>query len=181
MLFRSGADSIKLHLKNIAWYRQMAEHKEETDRDLETIFTEIRKLANHHFPKELKEWIKIKERFDEQTLNLFDYLKRTKFLSLKFMPPSNFQIKYPAIDRLLSAEDVKGKAAIQELQAIDYRILFQEIDHLEKTKIKVLPMSERQELFFIPALCATVMLALFYILTETRFRRGTVPKAVQAT
>ncbi len=71
-----GADNIKLHLENIEWYRKNAQHQEDTEKDLAVLAKEIEKLANKNFPKELKEWMKLKERFDGQKLPLLDYLKR---------------------------------------------------------------------------------------------------------
>jgi len=48
--------------------------------------------------------------------------------------------------------------------------ILQDIDGLEKTKIKLLPMSKREETFFFPAFCATLLLALLLFLQETRFQ-----------
>ena len=47
-----------------------------------------------------------------------------------------------------------------------------EIDKLEKTKVKMMPMEQKDEVFFIPALCATLLLAVIYLLQETRFRKA---------
>lgn len=52
--------------------------------------------------------------------------------------------------------------------------ILQEIDRLEKTKIKVQPMTEREELFFYPACVATLLLFLYFLITETRYKRGSV-------
>jgi len=49
--------------------------------------------------------------------------------------------------------------------------ILRDIDSLEKTKIKLLPMSKREEIFFIPALFTTLFLATLIILQETRFKR----------
>lgn len=50
--------------------------------------------------------------------------------------------------------------------------ILQEIDKLERTKVKLQPMQKREELFFIPALIATLLLAAVYLLEETRFRKA---------
>lgn len=64
-----------------------------------------------------------------------------------------------------------GKSYMARDTGMLHKIL-QEIDKVEKTKIKVQPMTEREELFFIPALVATLFLSLYFVLTETRFKKG---------
>jgi Ca-activated chloride channel family protein len=49
--------------------------------------------------------------------------------------------------------------------------ILRDIDSLEKTKIKLLPMSKREEIFFIPALLTTLFLATLIFVQETRFKR----------
>jgi len=52
-----------------------------------------------------------------------------------------------------------------------------EIDRLERTRVKMLPMQKREELFFWPALVGTLLVALSLALQETRFRRIRSPHA----
>ncbi len=49
--------------------------------------------------------------------------------------------------------------------------ILQDIDQLEKTKINFSPLSEKEELFLIPALLATVLFGLLFLLQETRYQR----------
>jgi Ca-activated chloride channel homolog len=49
--------------------------------------------------------------------------------------------------------------------------ILQDIDQLEKTKVNFAPLSEREELFLIPALIGTILLGLLFLLQETRFQR----------
>ena len=77
-----GVDNIDLHLKTISWYQASAKTREQTQEDLDQILKEITKLAHQHFPKELKEWMKLKTRFEEENLSLIDYLRRSVFLRL---------------------------------------------------------------------------------------------------
>jgi isopentenyldiphosphate isomerase/L-amino acid N-acyltransferase YncA/SAM-dependent methyltransferase len=71
-----GADSLKLHRENVDQYRLSAEKKVTIARDLTALEKELRGLANARFPKEFKEWLKIKEQFDAKKLDLFTYLAR---------------------------------------------------------------------------------------------------------
>jgi hypothetical protein len=71
-----GVDSIKLHLKNIEWYRKNSEHREETQKDLAALQKKIDKLANQYFTKELKDMMKLKKRLDVKQIPLLNYLKR---------------------------------------------------------------------------------------------------------
>ena len=63
-----------------------------------------------------------------------------------------------------------GKAYMARDTGMLNRIL-KDIDTLEKTKIKLLPMSKKEEIFFIPALAATFLLLVLMLLQETRFQR----------
>lgn len=119
-----GADNFKLHLENIEWYRESAKHKKETSNDLETIGREIKRLADQYFPKELKEWMKLKERSDEGKLDLLNYLRRTSALN----PKNRFFT--PNISLLLGAEDEKEEK-VNKVESIDPKALFREIDLLE--------------------------------------------------
>lgn len=56
--------------------------------------------------------------------------------------------------------------------------ILQEIDSLEKTRIKVKPMAEKQERYFWPALFATLLLLSTVFLEETRFQKGRLRNAV---
>jgi Ca-activated chloride channel family protein len=64
-----------------------------------------------------------------------------------------------------------GKAYMARDSGMLSRIL-QEIDTLEKTKIKMLPREKQEEKFWIPALCFTSLLFVVFLLLETRFRPG---------
>ena len=50
--------------------------------------------------------------------------------------------------------------------------ILHEIDSLEKTKIKVSKLEKREELFFLPALLATLALLVVHLLQETRYRKA---------
>lgn len=63
-----------------------------------------------------------------------------------------------------------GKAYMARDTGMLNRIL-KDIDAIEKTKIKLLPMSKKEEFFLIPALIATLGLFFLIILQETRFQR----------
>ncbi|NBX93691.1 MAG: VWA domain-containing protein [Proteobacteria bacterium] len=68
------------------------------------------------------------------------------------------------------ADNTGGKSYMARDTGMLSRIL-QEIDKLEKTKIKVHALSETEELFFYPAALATLLFAICYVLLETRFQR----------
>lgn len=63
-----------------------------------------------------------------------------------------------------------GRAYMARDTGMLSRVL-QDIDSLEKTKIKLLPMSRREEIFLGPALTATLLLILLLFLQETRLQR----------
>ena len=141
-----GADSKKLHLANVNQYRQSAQHKEETARDLVSLETEIRKLADQCFTKDLKEWMRLRERLDKNELSLFDYLKRLNSLprrsSIKTFEDDKKLVSfpnvfvgnpktYPAISLLLSSEKSSVPDLLEKVKTIESKTLFQEINQLE--------------------------------------------------
>ena len=66
-----------------------------------------------------------------------------------------------------------GKSYMARDNGMLTRIL-QEIDRLEKTKLKIDIQRERQELYVIPGSIAALLLFLYSILSQTRFRKGLV-------
>lgn len=117
-----GVDGIKLHKEGIEWYKKSAEKREETEKDLEAIHKEIKILTNLYFPKELKEWMKLKDRLDIGQIGLLDYLKRIAKGNLE---------AYTNIGFLLAAESSQDKEVIEEAQNIDAKVFFEEIDRFE--------------------------------------------------
>jgi Ca-activated chloride channel homolog len=64
-----------------------------------------------------------------------------------------------------------GKAYLARDPGMLNRIL-REIDSLEKTKVRGIPRERKDEVFFWPALAATLLMFLVYVLQETRFRKA---------
>ncbi len=156
-----GADSIKLHLENISWYKESAKRKRETDQDIDLLARKIDSLIKQYFPKELKEWLKLQKRHHEDKLGLLDYLKRTvgfmganvgarafdrgskkyevgsmKDQNSKANNPTSYFLPhtsaYPTIHLLLTSENSKDEKLLEQLKAIDSKVLFEEIDLLER-------------------------------------------------
>ncbi|MBN1689116.1 MAG: methyltransferase domain-containing protein [Candidatus Omnitrophica bacterium] len=141
-----GADNIRLHLENVDWYRHTAEVQEETKWDLKTIHEELEILANQNFPKELKEWMKLKDRFDQNTIEVLDYIKRMSQLQKS---PEMLR-DYPVISLLLAASwmEMENKTLEEEAKAIVPRALFDEIHRFEKDLASgYLAESEDQDIF----------------------------------
>lgn len=76
----------------------------------------------------------------------------------------------PALLKEIS-RNTGGNAYMARDNGMLIRIL-QEIDKLEKTKVKMQPMQRRDELFYLPALGGTAALFLAFWLLETRFRKA---------
>lgn len=71
-------------------------------------------------------------------------------------------------------KDIAALTGGQSYMARDSGMLLQilkEIDQLEKTKIKLIPRSRMEELFYVPALVAALILLALFVLEETRFSR----------
>lgn len=131
-----GADNTKLHLENISWYHKSAKTQRQVQSDLKKIFHELENLAKQYFPKELKEWMKNKEKFEKGELSILDYLKRTA------QDPS------PTISLLLKAEGSKDPQILEKVQEIEAKTLFREIDLMEESIAANLLKNDRDRKIF---------------------------------
>ncbi len=119
-----GADSIKLHLENIAQYQKASARQKEVAEDLRAVLTEFEKLGNSHYSEKIKIWLKLRGRFDSNRLPLPDYLKRTAGLLADTRA-------YPLISLLISPGINQDREKLKKLEAMDPRQLFSEIDRME--------------------------------------------------
>jgi len=127
-----GADSLKLHRENIKSYQESAKHREETAEDLREIEAQLRKLTQLYFTQELRKWMEIKEKLDQNKIDLLNYLKRTQVLFLKDIRFGPFRKAYPNISLLLSAAETQDPKVLRQLKtSVNYKTLFQEINRLE--------------------------------------------------
>ncbi|MBI2167792.1 MAG: DEAD/DEAH box helicase [Candidatus Omnitrophica bacterium] len=134
-----GADSLAWHKENLRWFRRMSARRKETERDLETLGSGIRRLEDRFFPRPLKEWIKLKERFTKNELSFAEYLKRLG----AFTPSSG---DYPAIERVLRASE--GPAFVEKLKALRPKQLLEEMEAMENDfAARVLSGEREKELF----------------------------------
>ena len=127
-----GADNRALHLQNIEWYRRTAKYKAKAEREWSFLDKQIRKLAKQHFPKELKEWIKLKDRQSRGQLGLGEYLERMAGFYTKHRPLKNFQIRYPAVALAALDQSRPDERNVLLLQRLDPKQLFREINRLEE-------------------------------------------------
>lgn len=68
------------------------------------------------------------------------------------------------------SEMTGGKSYMARDTGMLSRVL-QEIDKLEKTKVNISAITEIEELFFYPAVFAVLLMAIAYLLMETRYQR----------
>ncbi|MCM8775726.1 MAG: class I SAM-dependent methyltransferase, partial [Candidatus Omnitrophica bacterium] len=127
-----GADKVKLHQENIRWYQKSAEIRKDTEEDLNTILTETANLAKRNLPKPLTTWLKAKELFEQNKIDLIHYLKRAAELYLKSSTQDAFSLAYPLLTLILLGETTKQKDALDKLQSIDSKDLFAELESLEE-------------------------------------------------
>lgn len=137
-----GADNVLLLLQNVRAYQKTARRQKETAEDLANLSREITRLADGYFPGPLKEWMKLKKRFDESSIDMLDYCRRV--LALKGGGSSS----YPNLSLLVNFEETKDPAVIDRLNAIDAREVFREIDRLEEDLAKTYLENERDEKIF---------------------------------
>ena len=110
-----GADSINLHLENIRAYEQAAKNRGGVSQDIGRIRKDLQKMIDKNFPKEMKSWLKLKERYQNGQLPLLNYLERiystrgtangergTKTLNVNRLP-------FPGVEALLAGDEKKIK------------------------------------------------------------------------
>ncbi len=142
-----GADSITLHLENIRAYEQSTKKRGDVIRDIQRIRKELQKLIDRDFPKEMKEWLKLKDRYQSGKLPLVEYLQRT----YKIRKTGNgeretktFDVTrspFPGINAILSNNPT-------ELKKIDLTTLIKEIKRMEEEIVaKGLPSERGQKTF----------------------------------
>lgn len=143
-----GADKIRLHLKNNRSYREAKRYQKETAVDLSVLQIEAERLAHRNFPSKLKEWVKLKKRFDEKKLGLLNYLERT----LNLMPSFGAEVEesgdYPNITLLLAGEKDREERVLAKVKAMDVTRLFGEIDRLEDDLASRLLLTEKNRILF---------------------------------
>lgn len=146
-----GVENLKLYGQNIRHYQEVSKLRRENNEDLKELLAQISSLADRYFPKNLKVWIRINERFSDGTLPLLNYLKEIQVLYHKGSPKrfvEQFDEKYPAISILLAAENSRDPALIGQLNKMDFKEVFGEIFRLEQGVSAAYLRLERDRLIF---------------------------------
>ncbi|MFH0985086.1 MAG: NAD-dependent epimerase/dehydratase family protein [Candidatus Omnitrophota bacterium] len=161
-----GVDDLKLYSENIGAYQRASVNRQGTEEDLRELFSQITILANQYFPRELKTLLKAKERFGERKLPLLDYLRDLQKIYFESFdltpsplssPPARgrgegegkmFSEEYPATSLLLTAEKSKDKKLIKQLNALDSKVVFEEMMRLEKDVSGAFLTNERDQRIF---------------------------------
>ncbi len=146
-----GVEDLKLYGENIKCYQDSSQSRKDIEEDLAELWGQITTLANQYFPKDLKTWMKARKLFSEGKLPLLNYLKELQAFYLK-SPESrsawDFAKEYPAISMLLMAETTHDPKLNQQLNALDFKGVFEEITRLEKNVSVALLQNERDREIF---------------------------------
>jgi 3-dehydroquinate synthase len=147
-----GVEDLKLYGENIKCYQKSSASRKDIEADLRELFGQITTLANQHFPKDLKTWLKWKKLFSEGELPLLNYLNELRGLFLKSLQTRSarqFSKEYPAISILLMAQTVRNPALIKQLNALDSKVVFSEITQLENNFSNALLQNEPDQQIFV--------------------------------
>ncbi|MDP3920694.1 MAG: alpha-amylase family glycosyl hydrolase [Candidatus Omnitrophota bacterium] len=131
-----GADNIDLHVRNVESYRVLYQKRGEIEQDLGEIETRIKRLVDSHLPKEVKHWIKLKQKSQEGKLSLLSYLQQMTALSPTSRPGES-------IRTLLRAVKQNDEGSLSEARGIDPIRLFKEIATFENSFANTLLGSPR--------------------------------------
>ena len=149
-----GVDSNELHLKNLEAYQLAASKREAVEKDLGVLEGEIKRLNHLYFPKELKDWIKLKKRFDQNKIDLLNYLKRLVPLRQRTDPSDGLwrkgegRVRGNNIALLLSAEKSNNPELLKKVNLIDAKTLFKEIEAFEQSFAQSYLKNERDKKLF---------------------------------
>jgi len=119
-----GADSIKGHFENVRWFRRSVKEKAPALQDIDLLISEFQRLADERFPKPIKAYLKLKQSFDAEQIDLVNYLKRARPLAPK-------DATYSSIDLLLTADQVNRPAMREQIKNIAVRVLFEELQRMD--------------------------------------------------
>jgi len=131
-----GIESISTYEANIKAYEDSAKVREIIHEDLTAIEGRLNVLITRYFPKELKEFVKLKMRYENKELDLVHYLERIRKIALSTQhSPSNsmmdpplpeaFSLKrYPRLNHLF-------KRTVEELSDVKAGEFFDEVKRFE--------------------------------------------------
>ena len=128
-------------MDNIDKYKKTTSLNQDTQKDIKEISRHIKRLADQYFPKEIKEWVKLRSRFDKDQLSLLDYLKRLSKIK-------QVGIEHPSAQLLLEADRTQDRELLEKIQSIESRSLFKELEGLENDLSKSFLTNERDQMIF---------------------------------
>ncbi|MCB9799519.1 MAG: metallophosphoesterase [Candidatus Omnitrophica bacterium] len=121
-----GADSKKWHDENILQYRKVSAGNRDFERDITRLEKELRRMADERFPKEIKELLKLKERFDQKEINLLDYVHRLS----GFAGEQRILDEFPNISLLISLQNEDEEKAAKRARFLEAGVLYEELYRL---------------------------------------------------
>jgi len=130
-----GLENVRDYQDDLAAYERGAQHREEIASDLAKISKELNALADRLYPKEIKEWRKLKERFKAKQLSLADYIFRIfklegrSALVTEDYPHLSLITTYLAKDDLTKSEQDELN---QKFNQIDPKVFFNELQRFEQ-------------------------------------------------
>jgi len=119
-----GADSFEGHFENVRWFQRAVKEKAPALKDLDFFITEFQRLADERFSKDAKIYLRLKQRFDAEKIDLWNYLKRAR-------PLASQEASYPTIDLLLKAGQLDRPGTRESIAKIEARSLFEELRQMD--------------------------------------------------
>jgi len=143
-----GVDQLKLYHENVKWYQRAAKKRKVTEEDLSELLKYVTQLAHQSFPKDLKAWLKLKERFTKEKLLFLDYLRETQALFLKIIRKDEFITHYPFLTLILQAQGSKDPQIAKQLKSLESKSVFKELAQLEQDFSAKLIQNKQDETIF---------------------------------
>jgi len=131
-----GIERLEDYQANLESYREVSLNQEILSKDLEKISKLLKTLASRIYPREVKQYLKLKTRFENEKLSLADYIFR--LFKLQSALSTQQSAKYPHIQVINEYLNQKKLSKIEteelnkKLGEVDPKVFFAELNRFEK-------------------------------------------------
>ncbi|MBN1688230.1 MAG: hypothetical protein JW893_03945 [Candidatus Omnitrophica bacterium] len=127
-----GVDDLKLHRENTKIYQEASAFQKDVDKVLEIFERDIQNIIHKRFPKNFRNWMKTREKYQSKSIDLLRYLEETRKLYLESEKEDELKHNYPAIQWILEIQDGNARKVDEKIKTLDVRQLFRQIRALEE-------------------------------------------------
>lgn len=149
-----GADSLNLYLANLDWYKSAAKEQKVIAENIQWMKREVEMLAQKFLSKDAKDFLKLKKRYQQNQINIVEYIKRIKklanlrvnelensFVNSLTRKLANFD--YPILELILNADETTDVSSMDPKQIfVELNQLVEDVETKLFTKSRDLQIAE---------------------------------------